>query len=199
MKALLQSALLDAADAKISRYRERTRTASFARWNATINRNLPDQPDDGADLSLGLIHALGQIESSDSTGASGQQSAASGTSGAAGGDAAAVVAGQATASGPAAANSNGTAGNLTGGNSTPPGATGPSALGRLWRKAWPWLVAGASTGLVGTGIGTAVNWWLLRERSPTSTVIVEQDAPRDASLYQWLEDNGHHLPPEEAP
>lgn len=200
MRDLAVGTLIDAAQARIEREREKTRTAKWCRHNATVQRALPELPEDDS-VSMGLLYAIatGTTAGGDSGGETGGQTDAdAGPSGPVGG---------ATGAGPAPtrpatnADSNGQA---TGGRIAVDGGTGPSNSaavgggdpGRPRSQAGKWLVAAITAGasvLGGAGYA-AYDWWTAprEEKPPESTTVITQ--PGDGSLYQWLEDHGYHMP-----
>jgi hypothetical protein len=75
-------------------------------------------------------------------------------------------------------------------NPTPPPAataTTASTASTLAKLAIPALLA-ATTGAGGLA---AYNWWTSPSDPPVAT---QPTTPNDGSLYQYLEDNGYHLP-----
>lgn len=198
MKSLAIGALVDAVRTQTARARERTRVAEWCRHNATIQRGLPALPD-GDDTELGLLYAVSQSLSSD--GGEGQVAGGVDAGGAAstGGHEAATT-GAATTDQQRDANAGGQtagsghaayqrAGVVAAGSA---GVDNPGRVGTPWRWAGAALIGAGLLG-GGAGLGALLSSWL---DEGDETVIVQ---PGDQSLYQWLEDNGYHLPPNGIP
>lgn len=186
MKNLILGTLIDAVRAGTQRERERTKIAQWTRQNATVQRALPPLPDDDA-TEIGLLYAIGQGDENGTGVPPGEPTPATPASGTVGGQASQATTGEAGR--PDAGGQNSSGGQTT----QPPGSASPPPAGqggnsrRAGLPAWAWAAIAAS-GVIGAGgVG-----YLMAPKDET-TVIKEGDQ----SLYQWLEDSGYHLPPDE--
>lgn len=198
MKNLALGALIDVVRTQNKRAQEKTRVAEWTRHNATVERALPALPDDN-DTEMGLLYAIATA-GEDASGAGGGQDgsshdAAAGAGGAPNGNAAEGGAGNASAN-PAGVGGHGEA--QGGGQPAHPGggAGNPGAAG-VGNPRSPWASRGLKIAAAvlmtagGGGLGYAIHDWLAGDE----ITVIEQ--PADGSLYQWLEDQGYHLPPEQ--
>lgn len=203
MRQLALGALIDATRAATERQRERTRTAAWCRHNATVQRALPPLPESD-ESELGLLYAIATGESAEGAGR-GQADPTHGTGSVAGdggghdsqADPGAHQQPATNASGQAAS---GAPPAQPGSSAGAPAPAGPGDPGNARPFSVPWKLLGwIAAGLTSLGAG-GLGWVLGGDEPapapmppPASTTVIERSA--DQSLYQWLEDEGFHLPP----
>lgn len=204
MSEVLGLLAAEVVDAKLERYRERTAIPKTARINACMERDLPYEDSDSSAAMTGILGVLHEIANrpqagSDSGGAnSGAVDASAGAKSSQGDSAEANRRSAGTASGAAEGEtSQGNRGTDAGTSQSHPASTGGGGAGRAWlRAALPWVV-GTALG-AGPIVGGVAGWWLNRN---TDSGAVEPPVAVERAEYpllDWLRENSHHLPPQDA-
>jgi hypothetical protein len=186
MKNLLHGILADMAMTAADRQREKTQVAKWTRHNATVQRNLPTIPDDG-NTPWGILYALAADE--------GEQTSEDTEE--APKDAPSHLTPADTALTPPVVPQDGRRGPP---GDNPANVSTPPPRGPQNGSTASWLPAALAVGIAVGGLGIGYGIGNRKDAPPApkpdpqpQTTVIERRA--DSSLLQWLEDNGHHLPP----